>query len=83
MESDLEMERTLRVFLVLDELPSQADEPHLPKATGFKVPETYLHPFTFAPSPTLQSGIPCWVSSPHLQREAKEFCPYNSNQCRR
>jgi len=36
----------IRVFLPLDELPSQADEPHLPKATGFEVPVILPRPFS-------------------------------------
>lgn len=34
----------IRVFLLLDELPSKVDEPHLPEATGFKAPVVRLLP---------------------------------------
>ena len=33
------------VFLLLDWLPFQANELHLPKATGFEAPKTHLCPF--------------------------------------
>ena len=36
----------IRVFLPLDELPSQVVEPHLPEATGFKAPEIRPSPFS-------------------------------------
>ena len=36
----------IRVFLLLDGLPSQSDELHLPKATDFKAPETRLQNFS-------------------------------------
>jgi hypothetical protein len=32
--------------LLLDELPSKVDEPHLPEATGFEAPEDRLCPFS-------------------------------------
>ena len=34
----------VRVFLLLDELPSKDDEPPLPEASGFEVPEYRLSP---------------------------------------
>ncbi|KAH3708422.1 hypothetical protein DPMN_067872 [Dreissena polymorpha] len=36
----------IRVFLLLDELPTKDDGPHLTEAAGFKAPETRLQPFS-------------------------------------
>ena len=51
-----------RVFFLLDELSSQTDEPHLPKALVFRCQVTRLHP-----SPISSSSSTGLISEPHEQ----------------
>ncbi|KAH3702417.1 hypothetical protein DPMN_077434 [Dreissena polymorpha] len=58
----------IRVFLLLDELPTKDDEPYLPEAASFKAPETRLHPF----SCRLEHGLPGLELS-HTRRPGAGF----------
>ena len=50
-------------FLLLDEQPSQADKPHLPKASGYEAPKTHLCYF----SSSVEAALLGLEAKPHVQ----------------